>query len=594
MLTQLNIQGLAIIESLSIDFTKGFNVITGETGAGKSILIKALNFLLGSKASADAVRRGRDLASVSGTFHLPSNHRVMGVLDALGIPADDTEDGFEVIVRRNVSSKGKSQAWINDVPVTMGSLKDFAEVLIDVFAQHENQRMLDPHHHMSYVDQFLRDGKPLLAYRELYEKCMEDLRKLRDMCDDFRNRKRDGDYLAFRCDELDKFDPSVEDFEKTKSLCDKAGKFFNMTSSLQRAQACLDEGAGGEALGKPLRELTKILHGLCAVSPEMEKLSADAAEIAKKIEELSFQLGRFSGTVDVDEGELESAQERLAGYQAIIRKMAVHEVSELLTEWERMSGELRFIESAATEAMSILKRLIASSALLMTAAQSLSKARHKAGKEISKTVEAELKHLAMPGAALEVRFEDVHRADIELDVGIIGEHLLPLWKEVSGLLSKMNDSGNERAQLYLASNPGEPAMPLQKVASGGEVSRIMLAFKKALAAGADTCILVFDEIDSGISGRVADVVGQKLKELSSHVQIICISHLPQVAAYGETHFRVHKFGKDSRTESTISRLSPKESAEEIARLLSGNEVNSASLANAKNLISKARQPIQAQ
>jgi DNA repair protein RecN (Recombination protein N) len=410
------------------------------------------------------------------------------------------------------------------------------------------------------------------------------------MCDDFRNRKRDGDYLAFRCDELNKFDPSIEDYERTKALCDKAGKFFNMASSLQRAQACLDEGAGGEALGKPLRELTKILAGLSAVSPEMQELSGDAADIAQRVEDLSFRLGRFSGSVDIDESELEEAQERLAGYQAMLRKMAVHEVGELLAEWERLSGELRFIENAASEALVILKRLRSSVTQLEAGAQSLSKARHKAGKEISKAVESELKHLAMPGASLEVRFESVQKSEADLDVGIIGEQLVPVWKECASILSKMTDGGSERAQLYLASNPGEPALPLQKIASGGEVSRIMLAFKKALAAGADTCILVFDEIDTGISGRVADVVGQKLKELARQVQIICISHLPQVAAYGETHFRVHKFGKDSRTESTISRLSSKESAEEIARLLSGNEVNSASLANAKNLIMKARQP----
>lgn len=587
MLTHLNIQGLAIIESVSIDFTKGFNVITGETGAGKSILIKALNFLLGAKASPDTVRRGRDVASVSATFHLPANHRAIGVLEALGIPADDTEDGFEVIVRRNVSAKGKSQAWINDLPVTMGSLKDFAEVLIDVFAQHENQRMLDPHHHMSYVDQFLRDPKSLHHYQRIYEKCQTDIKSLREMCEDFRSRKRDGDYLAFRCEELNKFDPSLEDYEQTKSLCDKAGKFLNMAASLQRAQACLDEGAGGDALGKPLRELTKILSGLGAVSPEIAALAEDASDIAQRVEDLSFKVGRLGGNVDVDEGELEQAQERLAGYQALLRKMSAHEVTDLLAEWERLLNELKFIENAASEANFILMRLKSASVELEVAAQALSKARHKAGKEISKAVEGELKDLAMPGAALEVRFEPVQKDDLGLDISVLGDHLLPVWNDCSATLTKMGDCGNERAQLYLASNPGEPSLPLQKIASGGEVSRIMLAFKKALAAGADTCILVFDEIDTGISGRVADVVGQKLKELARHVQIICISHLPQVAAYGETHFLVHKYGKDSRTESTISRLSTKESAEEIARLLSGNEVNATSLANAKNLIMKA-------
>jgi DNA repair protein RecN (Recombination protein N) len=244
--------------------------------------------------------------------------------------------------------------------------------------------------------------------------------------------------------------------------------------------------------------------------------------------------------------------------------------------------------SAAVEVLALLKRLKSQCEVLALCASKLSKSRRKAKELVKARIETELRELAMAGATIDIEFQPTTKPIPAADVGLFGAEAIDLWTTIAEVLSGISETGAERAQFLLSSNQGEALLPLHKIASGGEVSRIMLALKRALAAGADTCILVFDEIDTGISGRVADVVGRKMQELSESFQVICISHLAQVAAYADSHFFVHKYGKDQRTESTISRLKAKESEEEIARLLSGDEVTASSLANARALIKKAR------
>lgn len=588
MLTQLNIQGLAIIDTLSIEFSHGFNVITGETGAGKSILIKALGLLLGSKASSETVRRGRDQASVSGLFEAPKTHRCLAVLEQYGIPAEAEGEHFGILVRRTVNNKGRSLAWINDVPVTVQVLKELAVSLIDVFGQHENLRLLDASQHTSYVDQFLKDKALLPNYLAEYAACQEILRDLAAMVDDFRSKRRDADYLTFRCEELKKFAASKDDYDHIFALCQRGSHQMTLVTGLEQAQACLDQGAGGEALGKPLWEAGKILSRLEATLPDLKDLAEEANALASRVDDLSFQLGKSLSRMEVDESDLEAAQTRLATYQDFFRKLAVHDIEGLTTEQERLLGELAFLESASVEVNARLKLLSERVVGLKALGDKLSKARHKAKEVVKHRIESELHELAMPGASIDIEFTEQARLLPAFDVGLFGPDAEALWGEIADALSGLGDQGAERAQFLLSPNPGEALLPLQKIASGGEISRVMLALKKALAAGADTCILVFDEIDTGISGRVADVVGRKMQELAGDFQVICISHLAQVAAFADTHFLVHKFGKDKRTESTITQLSVKESEEEIARLLSGDELTSSSLANAKALMKKAR------
>ncbi len=597
MLTQLHINGLAIIESLQIDFSKGFNVITGETGAGKSILIKALNFLLGAKASADTVRHGRESASVSGQFVLPASHKVTACLEACGIPLEITpecQDGGSgemqtVIVRRVISAKGRSQAWINDTPVTSSTLREFAGALIDVFAQHENHKLLDAEGHIGVVDQFLDDPSLLSTVSGAWESVSRQVNALRALASEFALRQRDADYLAFRCDELRKFAPSVEDYSKTRNFCDQARNITYLVSSLRKAASIVDEGGSDSSIERLLREAGRVLAQASVKVPSLQGLSDQAFLVADQAAELSAAISRELSSCDTSEEDVDAAQARLAGYQGLFRKMGVLDVESLTSGWQRMEDEVQFIESAAKQAEKILAEMQLSLTGYHDAASALTVARKKAAQKVCKSVGKELAELAMRDASLAVEFLPNAQTGVDVELKALGDSLARRWeKEFAPRLAGVASSGLEKAQFLLSANAGEPPLPLHKVASGGEVSRIMLALKKALTVGADTCILVFDEIDTGISGRVADIVGRKLAELSRGFQVICISHLPQVAAHADTHFLVHKFGSSNRTESTITRLDGDASRTEIARLLSGDELTDSSLAHAATLLKKAR------
>jgi len=592
MLSHIRITGLAIIEELAIDFGDGFNVITGETGAGKSILIKALQFLLGGKSSVEMVRSGWDQATVSGQFCVPVNHPFIASIEKLGILSIDSggDDGepVDILIRRTLTSKGRSSAWINDTPISLQSLKNLSETLVDIFAQHENQRLLDPALHTYCLDQFLPKKDVLKDYDDALTSVETHMVSLRDLASQFGQKNRELDYLKFRCDELNSFDPSEDNYNHVLKQSQSANYGLQLSNLLQKAQGILDSGYHGESLGRPLKELGKILMQASQFEKRVEPLVAEINQIAGTVSEVSFEIGRVIDSLEVNEEDLEAAQQRLAGYQSFFRKLNVKDCAGLIQEHDRLSEELRFIDSAGQEARKILNAIAEELKKLIDAARKLSDQRKLAAKKISQLVNAELHELAMKGSSFSVGFQESRPAHDAVDVSCFGQDLSSKWSALAQQLAPFSAQGAERAQFLLSSNPGEPALPLQKIASGGEVSRIMLAIKKALSLGANTCLLVFDEIDTGISGRVADVVGRKLQELSSSFQVICISHLPQVAAYADAHFLVHKFGKKSRTESTISKLSPEQSVEELARLLSGPEITKSSLENAKALIGKAK------
>jgi len=588
LLTHLNIQGLAVIESLAIDFTGGFNVITGETGAGKSILIKALGLLTGAKSSVETVRSGCKQATVAAQFDLHRRSRALTAIQELGIPVDIEEDQALVLIRRQINATGKSQAWINDVPVTMASLREMGQALIDIFGQHENQRLLDASQHGFYLDQFLVDKNTRTAYEELYHQCLGAFREVYQTVASFQSRLRERDYLSFRLDEIEKFAPEKSDYDDALALCQKATHYHKWREALTVAQTYVEQGASGDALSHPLWEIARVLGALKVEDPQIQAIAAQAKLLADQVDDLSYQVVQSAQADTLDEGELEKAQGRLAGYQGLFRKLSVSDVDSLLAEYQKLKDELASLTGTESALKEKLTALAASAKKLNSLAAKLKSQRQKAAAVVKAKVETELQQLFMPGARLSVDLLDVSKTLAGLDLSAFGAECQRLFAEVAEVLSSLSEAGSEKALFLLAANPGEPAFPLHKIASGGEISRIMLALKRALAAGADSCLLVFDEIDSGISGKVADVVGRKMKDLAKTFQVLCISHLAQVAAYADSHFQVRKLGKKERTESQIVLLSKQESAEEIARLVSGPEVTRQSLANARALIERAQ------
>jgi DNA repair protein RecN (Recombination protein N) len=581
MITQLSIQGLAIIDTLQIDFATGFNVITGETGAGKSILIRALNFLTGGKASPDVVRSGWQAATVSGEFVVPRAHKSVAQLAELGI---ELEQGPSVtlLLRRQVQSKGRSQAWINDIPVALPSLRVVGHSLLDVFAQHENQKLLNAGDHVDYVDSFLDSPGLREAVRTAGRLCNQTLATLTELLEGALDKQRQSDYLSFRHEELKKFEPSQHDFETIEAYCRQAEGFRKHRDPVAGALALLEGSDGAEPPSGVIREVGKALAGVTEGAALRERVLA----CARELDDVGFELGRILAGMEFDEQRLEQCQERLYGYQDLFRKHSVRDIEALMTQAQSIAAELGGLSNIEERLEEEVTRLEVAARQLKAAAEKLSVARMQAAQAIKEDVERELEELHMRGSVFQAEFTAVRR-ELPALPGMAPE-LARRWEKLQAVLAGVSEHGAEKAQFFLSANPGEPPLPLSRVASGGELSRIMLALKKALAADAETCVLVFDEIDSGISGRVADVMGRKMRELTENFQVICISHLPQVAVYADSHFLVTKKGKGDRTQSSIVPLSKQESAEEIARLLSGRDVSASSLANAKTLIASAK------
>jgi DNA repair protein RecN (Recombination protein N) len=589
MITQLTIRGLAIIEELHIDFSPRLNVITGETGAGKSILIKALHLLLGAKTDPEVIRNGFDKAFVSARFLLPKSHPAVEYLDTNGLWHDD-HDLTEIILRREITTKNRSQAWMNDQSITQATLKELAQNLIDIYGQHENHRMLDATTHIDYIDQFL--DKPQLKHAVVQQmsQALALYSDIRKRLEQYLTRKREQDYLQFRFQELEEFDPSLEDYRETERICEESKAFAQEQKALNQLQQIQDEAYNGKSLSSAVRDIlrlsegSKLIKGSSDISPLLEQLR----DMGSVFDDLSYHIGRIVDDQDVSEEALEASESRLANYQRLFRKLGVRSIEEMMIEHERLRAELSYVRDAPDELAELIRKLLKTLEEADKSAKLLSAARHKAADQAQKKIESELHDLNMRGAKIHFEFQAVKQPMGELDLMDLGEEAKTNWARCVDIMSETSRYGRERGQFLLAANPGEGFKPLAKVASGGEISRIMLGFKKILSAGANTCVMVFDEIDTGISGQTAHIVGNKLKGLSEHFQVICISHLAQVAAYGDAHFKVEKVQRKGSTESQIYRLNTQQSEEEIARLLSGMKVTMSSLQNARQLISSAQ------
>lgn len=591
MLTQLDIHGMAIIDHLSVSFGAGFNVLTGETGAGKSILIKALHLLLGAKAAPEIVRQGHEQAIISGSFHLAQGHAVLQLLEHLGIPTPGEGHGHGLLLRRVVQAKGRTAAWANDIPITVATLKEIGSRLIDIFAQHDNQKLLDEATHGEQLDAFLPPSSESKAnYTSLYQQASLTLHSLRQTLAAYRQKSQGLDTLEQQHSDLAALNPGREDYEGLRRVCAEAAQSLQKKEKLLHVAQLLDSAYGGEALSQALWQGGKILERLEGQGPALAKQMED---LATGVDDLSFELERALEAIDLDEQQLDMAQERLATYQSYCRKFLCEGIDGLLAEQERIERELHFIRSATKTISQQLANLDKLCQGLQAKAAELAEERRAAALILEKRVAAECQELAMPATQLWVHFEAVKSNVAALDFAALGNDFAAAHAATAArslaVLSRLREDGSERIRFLLSTNAGESPKALSRVASGGEVSRLILALKRALLSSNETAILVFDEIDTGISGRIAAIVGKKLWEMAQKTQILCISHLAQVAAYAEHHYSVRKTA-NSATSTVVSlhTLSPEETTEEIARLLSGAEVTPLSLANAKHLLEGAK------
>lgn len=563
MLTQLRINHFAIIDALEARFERGFNVVTGETGTGKSILIDALHLLLGGRAQSDLVRTGHDECSVDGLVEPLDLPATNARLEAAGLPL--CEDG-QLILRRTVHREGRSKAWLNGAPATMGQLSSVVRGLVDISGQHEHTSLMDSEQHVGLVDLYAGLGPLLERYTQAWKKLSEAAAKLRSLQMNESQRMQRVDFLRFQVDEIGKLDPKPGEDEELKAERQKlasAGKLRDVTSDVEQLLYSRD-GAVVEVASKAAGRIAKAAELDPALSPIADVLEAAAAQF----EEAARDLGRYARQIDDDPRRLEAIDDRLDGIKKLARKHG-GDVASIIARRDEMAAELSKLEShEKSTADAEAERKQALSAACALAAE-LTTERKKAGEKFAQAVVGRLASLEMAKTVFVVQVSPL---------GDAAEDAL----EGNGV--RLNAKGQDQLEFLISPNPGEAPKPLQKVASGGELSRVMLAIKRVLAERDPVETYVFDEVDAGIGGATGETVGRMIREVSRERQVLCITHLPQIAAWADAHYVVEKGVQNGRTHSSLTRLTDDDGRRrEVARMLSGH-LTDASLQHAAELL----------
>ncbi len=551
MLAELSVENLAIIDRAQIQLGPGFTVLTGETGAGKSLLVDALQLVLGDRADTEAIRAGARSATVSAVFDLSSSPEAAAKCEELGI---GLEDGA-LYVQREVLAEGRSQCRIGGRLTPVSVLKQLGQVLVDLHGQHDHQSLLLPERHLPFLDQWIGG-----AARELLDQVgaiHEQVRAVQAKLDLLRSNVRDRehrlDLLRYQVKEIEEVAPLEGEFEEVETRVGRlqnveklaSASFGALTSLSQQENSAIDLAGGA------LRSLEDAVR----FDPGLEAIAAAVRDGLYQLDEASRELGRYAETLEADPAVLDELVNRLESLKRLRKKYGDDETAVLkfLIEAKEQLGQLEDVESGQ-DALS--EQLAALAAERDQHAARLSALRKEFAGRFTAQVEDQLKNLALERAQIEVVFRP---------------------KETDG-------SGCDDAEFFFTANPGEPVRPLSKIASGGEVSRLMLAIKSVLAGSAGVPTLVFDEVDSGLGGRVAANLGHKLADLGSGYQVLVISHLPQVAARAASHFKIEKVQRDGRTVTEVRRLSQNERVDEIARMLGGQTITESAITHARELL----------
>ncbi len=551
MLQTLRIKNLALVENARVEFLPGLNVITGETGAGKSILIGALALLLGERADRKIIRTGEDSCGAEATFHLDHPKAVNALLDELGAPPCD--DG-QLIIRRIVKAEGGGQNLVNDTPVTLQALKRIGELLLDMHGPHEHQSLLKHDDQLDLLDAYGHTTDARAAYAEAFaalralEEQKAELLAVGDVAAQL-------DMLAFRIKEIEDIAPVEGELEKVESehrVVSNAQRILDLGGAAARTLT-ESENSALDLLAAVQRNLEE----LARLHPEAAQWQAEAKTIAGQARELSLAISSALDRVESDPARLEWLDERLAAYQKLRRKYAgsVSEVLATLADCKKRLSDLQSRE----ERIQALEADIAKAAReARKAGEALRALRLAAAEKIGKAITKELKELGFPHGQFTVDLPEA--------------------------LLKAN--GMDDIEFGFAPNAGEAMKPLRDIASSGEISRVMLATKAVLSAHDKIPVLIFDEIDANLGGEMGNAVGQKLDALAKRHQVICITHLPQVAIFGFAHFAVSKAVRDGRTTTHVARLEDEARVEEVARMLGGRDLTKVTMQHAREMLER--------
>lgn len=536
MLQQLTIKNVAVIDKLYVELGSGFNVLTGETGAGKSIIIDSINMILGDRAKKELVRKGTEAAEAEAVF--TANDAVRKVLEKEEIDCDDDN----IIIKRKITADGKSTARINGCAVTLSALREIAGLLINIHGQHDNQALLEPNKHIVFLDSYAKTKDETEKYRLLYNECLELKSRINKLNCDESERIQRADLLAYQVNEIETAN-LVEDEEtgllKDREILERAEE---INSASSRAYAALYDNDGGMSAYDLISEAAEAIGAIADVNERVSEVYDAVTSAMYSIEDSAREIRDFADSVEFDAEALAKIEERIDLINRLKRKYG-GDLEKVIEYGKKAQKELSDIETSDTLSAELQKELDEAQERLNTAAKALTDKRRAAAKILEEEIETALVQLNMEKA----RFS----------VDVVGKNYGP--------------DGADSVEFLISTNPGEELKPLVKIASGGELSRVMLAIKSILAKTDGVDSMIFDEIDTGVSGGAAQKIADKLKSISNSAQVICITHLPQLALAADVHFLIEKDTAGEMAKTSLEKLDYEGRVTEIARIVGGGK-----------------------
>ena len=550
MLLEISIKNFAIIQSISLNFEEGMTVLTGETGAGKSIIIDAMNMMLGARATTDVIRHGAPKAEIEGLFSLENSRVLQEIFDEQGLELSD-----EIIIRREILQNGRSISRVNGQMVNLSVLKAIGQQLVDIHGQHDQEELMRPHRHIQMLDEF--GDTDFFELKEAYQTSFDDYRQMRKQVLDIKKNQLEHkariEMLEFQMAEIEAANLKAGEDVTLNQERDKLLNHKNIADTLTNAYSMLDNEEFSSLAN--VRSAMNDMEGLEEYDPEYREISSSLSESYYVLEDITKRLESIIDDLDFDGNRLMQVESRLDLIHTITRKYG-GSVDDVLLYFEKITDEYNLLtgNNLSSEDMEVeLKKLEKN---LVDLAGQVAQARHHLAQDLEAEIKQELQDLYMEKAQFQVRFTN----------------------------GKFSREGNESVEFYISTNPGEDFKPLVKVASGGELSRLMLAIKSAFSRKEGKTSIVFDEVDTGVSGRVAQAIAQKIHKIGQHGQVLAISHLPQVIAIADNQFFIEKVSDENSTVSTVRLLSLEERVEEVAKMLAGEDVTEAALTQARELL----------